>query len=286
MNYLFDIKNLKCAYNSNRVILVVKNLKIPFGKIVFIVGESGVGKSTILETLGLMNNTIIFDSDTVLNYQSTPDSEIVDILELWKEKGERKLSETRLKDFSFIFQQTNLMKNFTAWENIAITRMLQGKPRGESIIRTKEVLSVLGLNQIDFKREVFKLSGGQQQRLAFARAIVPDFSVLFGDEPTGNLDPGTAEKVMNILKQILKDENRIHKDATAIIVSHSIELAVEFGDIIIKIHSIPVDNDDNNRYGLIDEKSIFEKKDGVWESVNGEHSDIDLQILLKDNEKK
>lgn len=284
MKYIFDIKDLKCAYHSNRIILVVKNLQIPFGKIVFIVGESGVGKSTILETLGLMNNTIVLDNDTVLNYRSAPNSEIVDILKLWKEKGDKKLSQTRLKDFSFIFQQTNLMRNFTAWENIAITRMLQGKPRGESIIRTKKALSALGLNQIDFKREVFKLAGGQQQRLAFARAIVPDFSVLFGDEPTGNLDPGTAKKVMNILKLILKDEDRIHKDATAIIVSHSIELAVEFGDIIIKIHSIPIDNEEDNHYGLIDERSIFEKNDGIWRSVNGEHSDNDLQILLKDNE--
>jgi ABC-type lipoprotein export system ATPase subunit len=285
MNYIFDIKNLKCAYQADRIVLDVKLLQIPFGKIVFVVGESGVGKSTILETLGLMNNTIVKDDETVLNYYATPDSEKVNILELWAEKGDKRLSEFRLNNFSFIFQQTNLMRNFTAYENVAITRMLQGKSRADSITKTRQALSALGLNQIDFKREVFELSGGQQQRLAFARAIVPDFSVLFGDEPTGNLDPVTAEKVMTILKNQLKDEKSKNKDATAIIVSHSIELAVEFGDLIIKIHSIPRDNEPERSYGLIDQKSIYEKRDGFWSSQNLEYSDNELQSVLKYNGK-
>ena len=285
MNYIFDIKNLKCAYQPDKIVLDVKLLQIPFGKIVFVVGESGIGKSTILETLGLMNNTIVKDDETVLNYCATPNSEKVNILELWAEKGDKRLSEFRLNNFSFIFQQTNLMRNFTAYENIAITRMLQGKSRADSITKTKEALFALGLNQIDFKREVFELSGGQQQRLAFARAIVPDFSVLFGDEPTGNLDPVTAEKVMTILKNQLKDENSNHIDATAIIVSHSIELAVEFGDLIIKIHSVPREEDPERSYGLIDYKSIYEKRDGKWYSQNKEYSDNELQSVLKYNGK-
>ncbi len=285
MNYIFDIKNLKCAYQPDKIVLDVKLLQIPFGKIVFVVGESGIGKSTILETLGLMNNTIVKGDDTVLNYCAAPNSEKVNILELWNEKGDKRLSEFRLHNFSFIFQQTNLMRNFTAYENIAITRMLQGKSRADSITKTKEALSALGLNQIDFKREVFELSGGQQQRLAFARAIVPDFSVLFGDEPTGNLDPVTAEKVMTILRNQLKGENSNHIDATAIIVSHSIELAIEFGDIIIKIHSVPREEDPERSYGLIDEKSIYEKIDGVWFTQNKEYSDNEIQSVLKYNGK-
>ncbi|NDP22169.1 MAG: ATP-binding cassette domain-containing protein [Paludibacter sp.] len=285
MNYIFDIKNLKCAYQTDKVVLDVKQLQIPFGKIVFVVGESGIGKSTILETLGLMNNTIISEPDTLLNYRATPVSEDVNILDLWGEKGDKRLSRFRLNNFSFIFQQTNLMRNFTAYENIAITRMLQGKSRGESITRTKEALTALGLSQIDHKREVFELSGGQQQRLAFARAIVPDFSVLFGDEPTGNLDPVTAEKVMTILKNQLKDEKSNHRDATAIIVSHSIDLAIEFGDLIVKIHSVPRENNPDRYYGVIDEKSIYDKRDGVWFSHAGKHSDNELQLVLKYNGK-
>lgn len=285
MNYIFDIENLKCAYHPDKVVLDVRRLQIPFGKIVFVVGESGIGKSTILETLGLMNNTIVKDADTVLNYCATPNSEKVNILDLWAEKSDTRLSQFRLNNFSFIFQQTNLMRNFTAYENIAITRMLQGKSRGESISKTKEALNALGLSQIDFKREVFELSGGQQQRLAFARAIVPDFSVLFGDEPTGNLDPITAEKVMTILRKQLKDKDGSHSEATAIIVSHSIELAIEFGDIIVKIQSFPRDEDSGSNYGVIDEQSIYEKKGYSWYSQNTEYNDSDLQIALRYNGK-
>lgn len=283
MNYIFDIKNLKCAYQPDKIVLDVKLLQIPFGKIVFVVGESGVGKSTILETLGLMNNTILKNNETVLDYCATPNSEKVNVLKLWDQKGDKRISEFRLNNFSFIFQQTNLMRNFTAFENIAITRMLQGKTRGDSMKKTKDVLLALGLEQIDFKREVNELSGGQQQRLAFARAIVPDFSVLFGDEPTGNLDPVTAEKVMSILKKQLKSDSSDHKNATAIIVSHSIDLAVEFGDIIIKIHSISRENDAFRSYGLIDSNSIYEKRNNMWYSQNKEYSENELQSALKYN---
>jgi len=112
MNNIFEIKNLKCAYQSDTVVLEVKLLNIPFGKIVFVVGESGIGKSTILETLGLMNNTITSDPNTLLNYCATPTSESVNIVDLRKNKSDNKISEFRLHNFSFIFQQTNLMRNF------------------------------------------------------------------------------------------------------------------------------------------------------------------------------
>ena len=235
MDYIFDIENLKCGYNLKNVVLEVEQLQIPFGKIVFVVGESGIGKSTILETLGLMNNTIIDDGSTMLKFRATHESESVNILDLWKNKGEKKLNEFRLNNFSFIFQQTNLMRNFTVYENIAITRMLQGKKKSESIKKTKDVLVALDLGELNSKREVNELSGGQQQRLAFARAIVPDFTVLFGDEPTGNLDPLTAENVMTLLQNQIKSKNEKDNIATAIIVSHSIDLAIQFGDIILKM---------------------------------------------------
>lgn len=285
MSYIFDIKNLRCSYQPNKVVIDVKTLQIPYGKIVFVVGESGIGKSTLLETLGLMNNTIQRNNETVLNYKATPDSKSVNMLDLWNDKGDKKLSKFRLNNFSFIFQQTNLMRNFTAYENIAITRMLQGSTKTESFKKTKVTLSALGLNQIDFNREVYELSGGQQQRLAFARAIVPDFSVLFGDEPTGNLDPITAEKVMTILKALLKDEENNHKNATAIIVSHSIDLAVDFGDVIINIHSVKCDENMDKNHGLIDDKSIYNNKNGVWYSESGEHSCLELKTILKYNGK-
>lgn len=301
MENIFEIKNLKCAYHQDKVVLEVKHLEIPFGKIVFVVGESGIGKSTILETLGLMNNTIVSDSTTVFNYYSIYDSKssektfiCEDIIKLWNEKSDKKLSTFRLKNFSFIFQLTNLMRNFTAYENIAITSMLQGKTKAESITKTIKALCALGLEEIDHTREVNALSGGQQQRLSFARAIVPDFSVLFGDEPTGNLDPVTAEIVMDIMRKELKGETNENKCPTeiderkyssAIIVSHAIDLALQFADIIIKIHSVPREEDPKKNYGVIDEHSVFEKckKSNKWTSTEGEFNHDDLLKKLKYN---
>lgn len=232
---LFEIEHLRCSYDKNyregqsKVVLEIDHLSIPKGKKIFIVGESGIGKSTILETLGMMNNTIVPDSETKFFFD--PDVEFpIDLKNMWNQR-DRILSDFRMKHYSFIFQSTNLMKNFTAFENIAFTRMLQGFSRFSCFQRAKKVLVDLGLDHIDETRMAQELSGGQQQRLAFARAIVPDFTVLFGDEPTGNLDAENAVRVMEILNDKLAE----HVGASAIIVSHDMHLAVTFADVIIKI---------------------------------------------------
>ena len=207
MENLFEIKNLRCSYDKqykegvSKVVLEIDELNIPRGKKVFIVGESGIGKSTILETLGMMNNTIVPDSNVKFNFYLN-NGEAIDLKSLWSKNRDKELSKFRLQHYSFIFQSTNLMRNFTAYENIAFTRMLQGYGKMESFERTKQVLSELGLEHIAEDRMAQELSGGQQQRLAFARAVIPDFTVLFGDEPTGNLDPVTADEIMQIFKQI------------------------------------------------------------------------------------
>ncbi len=262
MSLLFDIENLRCSYDHpynegfSRVVLEIKKLRLERGLRVFIVGESGIGKSTILETLGMMNNTIVADSSTSFNYIDA-NGKIINLCELWH-CGDKELSHFRLLNYSFIFQSTNLMRNFTAFENVAYTRMLQGYSRKECFDSARRVLSELGLEHIDENRRIQELSGGQQQRLAFARAVIPDYSVLFGDEPTGNLDPENAMRVMKILD---KQSDR-NKDATAIIVSHDMHLATTFADVIVKIRkavrtSYRRDNDDET-FGYIDENCIFQ----------------------------
>ena len=280
MDSLFLIENLKCSYDRvycdgiSKVVLEIKKLNLPKGKIIFIVGESGIGKSTILETLGMMNNTIVPSSDTKFNFYDNQGKEW-NLVEMWRKGKDRELSNFRLNYYSFIFQSTNLMRNFTAFENISFTRMLQGYTQYSCYNRTRKVLSELGLEHIDEHRMAQELSGGQQQRLAFARAILPDFNVLFGDEPTGNLDGENAVLVMKILSQKLKEL----EGASAVIVSHDMHLAVTFADIIIKIRKEYrpklSESDEDVTYGMIDESCLYTPNDDGTEWTN----DIDAYSL-------
>lgn len=291
MEELFDIKNLRCSYDKDyregisKVVLEIEELVIPRGKKIFIVGESGIGKSTILETLGMMNNTIVPDSATVFNFNDG--KETIDLAALWHGKSEKRLSAFRLKHYSFIFQSTNLMRNFTTFENIAFTRMLQGYSKFHCFQRTRKALAELGLDHIDEKRMTQELSGGQQQRLAFARAILPDFTVLFGDEPTGNLDAENAVKVMRILSDKLNSLD----GASAIIVSHDMHLAVTFADQIVKIHKChrPKQDasDEDVVYGRIDKSCVFAPTDDGklhWSNGTESYDSEDFEEFLRKKE--
>lgn len=287
MQKLFELNNLRCSYDKNfregqsRVVLEIDHLSIPRGKIIFIVGESGIGKSTILETLGMMNNTIVPGDPTRFVFFET-DGKETDLKRMWQ-KRDRILSDFRLKNYSFIFQSTNLMKNFTAFENIAFTRMLQGFTQYSSFQRTKKVLEDLGLEHVDEKRMAQELSGGQQQRLAFARAILPDFTVLFGDEPTGNLDAENAVRVMEILDNKLAE----HEGASAIIVSHDMHLAVTFADVIIKIRKClrpkQHQDDEDISFGVIDESCVYMTNGsrGSWTNGSETFSPFDFENYLR-----
>lgn len=258
---LFRLENLRCSYDQpfvegkSRVVLEIRKLNLAKGQKIFIVGESGIGKSTILETLGMMNNTLVSDDAARFVFYDVEGKER-DLKKMW-EANDEVLSSFRRSNYSFIFQSTNLMRNFTAFENVAFTRMQQGYSRAEAFERTQKVLADLGLEHIDETRMAQELSGGQQQRLAFARAILPDFTVLFGDEPTGNLDPDNAMRVMSILARKLDEQ----QGASAIVVSHDMHLATTFADVIIKIKKLvrpgQGPNEDATIYGLIDEECVF-----------------------------
>ena len=288
MEKLFEIESLRCSYDKHyregqsRVVLEIKHFAVPRGKKVFIVGESGIGKSTILETLGMMNNTIVQGDNTRFVFFNADGGE-TNLKDMWK-KSDKVLSDFRLKNYSFIFQSTNLMKNFTAFENIAFTRMLQGFTRFSCFQRTKKVLEDLGLEHVEPTRMAQELSGGQQQRLAFARAILPDFTVLFGDEPTGNLDAENAIRVMEILDRKLQE----HDGASAIIVSHDMHLAVTFADVVVKIRKCirpkVHDEDEDIAYGVIDDDCIYmPSNSGKEEWTNGKESfaSSDFETFLR-----
>lgn len=255
---VFEINNLECAYSNNKTVLHIEDLKIPSGKLVFVLGVSGIGKSTLIETIGLMNNTVKNGTESSVKFSHNTVTE--DISEIWK-KGNEYLSEFRKKHFSFIFQNTNLMPNFTAGENMAVRMLLEGKTLEESKDRVMHFMDRLNLDRSLFDRNIYELSGGQRQRLAFVRAIVSDFGVLFGDEPTGNLDRDTAHRLMKTLK-----DNLIELNGSGLIVSHDIPLALNFADTILLL-SRKTHNGESIGH-IDDDHHIIKQEDGSWRSLS------------------
>lgn len=244
-NVLFKISDLICSYDNKVESLRIKDLILPKNKIIILLGKSGAGKSTILETLGLMNMTIKSGS---VEFFPNGDQERIQFEELWKNKNDIHIAGIRNKYFSFIFQNTNLMPNFTAYENACLTQMIQGESQKDSEKKVTEMMFKLGLNEVGKDKMASELSGGQRQRLAFVRAITSDFTVLFGDEPTGNIDEFTSTDLMDILHETVRKENK-----TAIIVSHNIDLTIKYADMIIVLEK----KEDLKSCGEIKEENIF-----------------------------
>ncbi len=256
MDRIFEIENLICAYTSGKPVLSIEKLDIPKGKLIFVIGMSGIGKSTLIETLGLMNRTICQQPSLSIKYTPNGSKTPKEIKNFW-DLANADLSAFRRENFSFIFQNTNLMPNFSAGENMMFSLLLQKKSVAESKENVLQVMKMLSLEPHIFDKGITELSGGQLQRLAFVRAVTSEFQVLFGDEPTGNLDEKTAGELMVILKNILESGNK-----TGIIVSHNLDLALKFADAIIPITE-KIDTD-SSWIGEIKQSNIIEKKGEKW----------------------
>ncbi len=249
---LYKLNNLKCSYNCSDTILSVDDLIIMPGQVVVVLGKSGYGKSTLLETLALMNHTI--ESGDLVFAPPSMSAASFNFNDLWKNKETQLIGHIRAQCFGFIFQQTNLMPNFSVYENIYITKMIQGFSSEECIPETARILKRLGMADIESNRNVTTLSGGQRQRVAFARALISNNDVLFGDEPTGNLDEVNTHELLSFLTEYIHQHE--HKcERTAIIVSHNIELAVNYADAIIIIKY-----DEKRGHGTIRQNDFFTKE--------------------------
>lgn len=281
---IFKIHHLDCSYDGQSVVLRINDLVIEKGKVHTIIGLSGSGKSTILETLGLMNNTIMDGDVEFFDGAPTP----INYSKLWSSKNEEPIVDIRKKHFSFIFQNTNLMRNFSAYDNICLSQMIQGysfieaKERADLFLKKTNLHQAVNNhlsnggevssnnNSTHKEKLISKLSGGERQRLAFIRAITPEYSILLCDEPTGNLDRMNAEELMSIIRQQIKEEQK-----TAIIVSHQLNLALAFSDTIILIRKGIDDS-----YGLITPQYVF-KKGGTekwYDCQSNEVEDINTTI--------
>lgn len=215
---MLTASNLKKSYGDLNVLKGV-DLKVETDEVLAIVGASGAGKSTLLHILGTLD-------------LAEKGSLLIDNTEISK-LSTQELASFRNQRIGFIFQFHNLLPEFTALENVCLPGFIGGRPEKEVRNRAHELLGSLGLSgRIDHKPS--QLSGGEQQRVAVARALINDPSIIFADEPSGNLDSKNAEELHNLFFQ-LRDE--FHK--TFVIVTHNKELAemsdrkVEIADGII-----------------------------------------------------
>lgn len=181
------------------------DLKLIGGEFVSVVGPSGAGKSTLLHLLGALDQPD-FGS---IRYQG---NEISDL-------NDEKQSEFRRHSVGFVFQFFNLLPTMTAWENVAVPKLLDGARMSKVKSRALDLLQLVGLAERAEHRPS-ELSGGQMQRVAIARALMMDPPLILADEPTGNLDTKTGASVMELLTDIAHQDGR-----SVVMVTHNLEAA-------------------------------------------------------------
>ena len=204
---MIHAKNIHKYYDQLHVLKGV-DLHIKKGEIVSIVGASGAGKTTLLQILGTLDKPALKDGiELRINNQ--------DILRM----NDKTLSKFRNLNLGFIFQFHQLLPEFSALENVCIPAYIANKSRHETETEAKRLLEYLGLShRINHKPN--ELSGGEQQRVAVARALINKPSIIFADEPSGNLDTHSAENLHQLFFK-LRDEF----GQTFVIVTHNEELA-------------------------------------------------------------
>lgn len=254
---LFKIHNLRSGYKKGNPVITLDNLEIYRNQITFIIGKSGSGKSTLLETLGFMNNTFVDGISNQVIYYDNNDQP-TDIGELWSQSI-IKHSDFRNAQFSFIFQENNLLEHFSALENILVPMMLNSADVSSATEIIKKAFRDIHLSESLLAKNIKYLSGGQRQRVSFLRALLATKPVLFGDEPTGNLDPVTARALMQMVRERVMEQH-----SSAIIVSHDLGLASQFADRIIVLKAI------EGAPGILED--IYEKRQDEWYGQNGQSS--------------
>ena len=181
------------------------SLAVRAGQLIALVGPSGCGKSTLLNIAGLLEKPT--GGDVIIDGKSTAGL------------GQRSCGRLRRSHIGFGFQFHRLLAEFSAIENVMIPQMLNGLARHEAEGRAEALLAMVGLQDRQSHRPG-RLSGGEQQRVAIARAVANAPRVLLADEPTGNLDPDTADEVFSHLRSIVHGTG-----AAALIVTHNERLA-------------------------------------------------------------
>ena len=203
------------------------SLSIAPGEVVAIVGPSGSGKTTLLGLLGGLDTAT--SGRIVLNG--------IDITRL----SENRMAEIRNRQIGFVFQSFNLIPTLTAVENVALPVQFGRGPRGDAARRAADLLSTIGLAE-RLGHKPTQLSGGEQQRVAIARALANDPAVILADEPTGNLDSASGERIM---QQLLDLRTSLGK--TVVLVTHDPAIAGRADRIIRLRDGLVVADEDQSR---------------------------------------
>lgn len=204
------VKEYKLKKSAPVTALKGVNLTLQDRGLTFILGKSGCGKTTLLNVLGGLDD---FDSG-----EMTLDGKD------FKGFSPQELTKYRNRYVGFIFQEYNLIDDFSVGKNIEIALQLQGREDKDLV---SEVLTQVGLEGYE-NRKISELSGGQKQRVAIARAIVKNPKLILADEPTGNLDSVTSQEILELLKEL-------SKDVSVVVVSHDAESAEKYADVIVKM---------------------------------------------------
>ena len=211
---IIETKNLTKEYEVGSQKVKALNgidLNVDKGEFISIMGPSGSGKTTLMNIIGCLDSPS--NGSYTLNNKSVSDL------------SENELAKIRNKEIGFVFQSFHLLARNSALENVMLPLKYAGSDKKSALIKSKESLDRVGLSD-RYDHSPSELSGGQQQRVAIARALVNQPSILFADEPTGNLDSKTGDDVMNIFKQLNSNGQ------TIILITHEDSIAKQSNRII------------------------------------------------------
>ena len=241
MSFL-ELKNIQKSYYLGKdEFKVLKGINLSFekGEMVSILGESGGGKSTLMNIIGGLDSK--YEGDVLLNGSSL------------KHDTDKQLDEYRRKTIGFIFQSFNLISHLTILDNVLVPLEMTTLSKKEQVARAKELLSKVGLSD-HINKYPNQLSGGQKQRVSIARALAGDPEMLIADEPTGALDPENTTEILQILDNIAKEGKLV------LTVTHSQKVA-DYGTRIVHMTDGRIDEDRilRDKYAESDEPSLESK---------------------------
>ena len=196
MNNFLELKNISKYFNIDKKIKVLKNLSYNFnkGKMYSLMGPSGSGKSTLLNLISLIDRPLIGSikfNDKLVNFSNNKNNDIF-----------------RAKNIGIVYQQNNLLADFTALENVYLANLSINNDKDSAITKAKVLLKKIGLSN-RLNHFPSQLSGGECQRVAIARAIINDPEIILADEPTGSLDLNTAKEIFELLNNQKKPDRLI-----------------------------------------------------------------------------